>query len=117
MFTFTVDCLDPTCTGHGACVNGQCWCKTGWRGVNCSEADNRLSRCFPDCNKHGVYDLETEKCICFDHWAGPDCSRGEFFYLCILRNVTKTPNSRLSYRFIYPSKEVASLFKRQIHWF
>ncbi|GFS60712.1 teneurin-m [Trichonephila inaurata madagascariensis] len=72
-----VDCLDPFCAGHGACVNGQCWCKTGWRGVNCSEADNRLSRCFPDCNKHGVYDLESERCICFDHWAGPDCSRGK----------------------------------------
>lgn len=73
-----VDCLDPMCSGHGACVSGQCWCKTGWRGINCSEADNRLSRCFPDCSKHGVYDLESEKCVCFDHWAGSDCSRGKY---------------------------------------
>lgn len=72
-----MDCLDSTCSGHGACVQGQCWCKIGWRGVNCSEADSRLSRCFPDCSSHGVFDLDSEQCICFDHWTGSDCSKGK----------------------------------------
>ncbi|GBM06570.1 Teneurin-a [Araneus ventricosus] len=72
-----VDCLDSTCSGHGACVQGECWCKIGWRGINCSEADGRLSRCFPDCSSHGVFDLDTEQCICFDHWTGADCSKAK----------------------------------------
>ncbi|XP_064481434.1 teneurin-m-like isoform X2 [Ornithodoros turicata] len=72
-----VDCPDPDCTGHGVCVDGQCWCKIGWRGPNCSQPDDRLSRCFPDCSAHGVFDLETQTCVCFDHWTGPDCSRAK----------------------------------------
>ncbi|XP_028967535.1 teneurin-m [Galendromus occidentalis] len=72
-----VDCLDPSCSGHGVCSAGLCHCKIGWRGQNCSDPDDRLNRCFPDCSQHGVYDLETEKCICFDHWAGSDCSRAK----------------------------------------
>ncbi|XP_055927054.1 teneurin-m-like isoform X4 [Argiope bruennichi] len=76
-FCEQVDCLDSTCSGHGACVQGECWCKIGWRGINCSEADGRLSRCFPDCSSHGVFDLDTEQCICFDHWTGVDCSKAK----------------------------------------
>nr|XP_015923788.2 teneurin-m-like [Parasteatoda tepidariorum] len=76
-FCEQVDCLDSTCSGHGVCVGGECWCKIGWRGINCSEADGRLSRCFPDCSSHGVFDLDSEKCICFDHWTGADCSKAK----------------------------------------
>lgn len=25
---FAADCLDPACSGHGTCVNGQCYCKS-----------------------------------------------------------------------------------------
>ncbi|XP_067122609.1 teneurin-m-like isoform X2 [Centruroides vittatus] len=72
-----VDCVDPLCSGHGVCVEGKCWCKTGWIGKNCSEADDRLSRCFSDCSQHGVYDLEVERCVCFEHWTGSDCSKAK----------------------------------------
>lgn len=24
---FTADCMDPTCSSHGTCINGQCFCK------------------------------------------------------------------------------------------
>lgn len=24
---FTGDCMDPTCSSHGTCINGQCYCK------------------------------------------------------------------------------------------
>ncbi|OQR66691.1 teneurin-3-like [Tropilaelaps mercedesae] len=72
-----VDCLDPSCSSHGVCSAGLCHCKIGWRGQNCSEPDDRLNRCFPDCSQHGVYDLEAEKCVCFDHWTSSDCSRAK----------------------------------------
>ncbi|XP_040063442.2 teneurin-m [Ixodes scapularis] len=72
-----VDCLDPECGSHGACVDGHCLCKIGWRGANCSQPDERLSRCFPDCSSHGVFDLDQEACVCFDHWTGEDCARAK----------------------------------------
>ncbi|XP_054167929.1 teneurin-m-like [Oppia nitens] len=68
-----VDCLDPLCSAHGACIDGQCWCKVGWTGVNCTDADQRLSQFFPNCSQHGVYDLDTGKCVCFPHFTGINC--------------------------------------------
>eukprot|EP01121_Diplochlamys_sp_Union-15-3_P008003 TRINITY_DN208_c0_g1_i5.p1 TRINITY_DN208_c0_g1~~TRINITY_DN208_c0_g1_i5.p1 ORF type:complete len:576 (-),score=72.48 TRINITY_DN208_c0_g1_i5:66-1550(-) len=32
----TGGCLDPTCSGHGTCVNGNCVCDAGWGNENCS---------------------------------------------------------------------------------
>jgi hypothetical protein len=54
LIDFVVDCIDPSCTGHGACIDGQCWCKIGWTGINCSDADARLSQYFPNCSSHGI---------------------------------------------------------------
>ncbi|KAK6016792.1 EGF-like domain protein, partial [Ostertagia ostertagi] len=30
-------CPHPTCSDHGVCVNGQCYCTDGWRGKECAE--------------------------------------------------------------------------------
>lgn len=68
------DCLDSTCSGHGVCFEAKCICKPGWRGENCSQIDDRLSKFFPNCSGHGVYDIEAEKCSCFSGWSGENCS-------------------------------------------
>ncbi|XP_076255670.1 teneurin-a transmembrane protein isoform X2 [Rhynchophorus ferrugineus] len=70
-----VDCEDPNCSEHGACVHGQCYCKAGWKGANCNVIDEQVHKCLPTCSEHGVYDLETAKCVCNRHWTGPDCSQ------------------------------------------
>lgn len=74
---YAEDCLDPTCSGHGKCVAGKCYCKAGWQGTNCSEVNQQVFQCLPRCSDHGTYDLETGKCICHDFWTGSDCSQGK----------------------------------------
>ncbi|XP_050300219.1 teneurin-a isoform X3 [Anthonomus grandis grandis] len=69
------DCNDPTCSEHGACVHGQCYCKAGWKGVNCDVIDEQVHKCLPSCSEHGIYDLESAKCVCNRHWTGSDCSQ------------------------------------------
>ncbi|XP_018334333.1 teneurin-a isoform X2 [Agrilus planipennis] len=69
------DCEDPTCSNHGACVHGQCYCKAGWKGGRCHLIDEQVHKCLPSCSDHGVYDLESAKCVCNRHWTGPDCSQ------------------------------------------
>lgn len=68
-----VDCLDPTCSGHGSCVSGQCHCKPGWSGPLC---DVSRAQCPDQCNGHGVYSPDTGLCSCDPNWMGPDCSTG-----------------------------------------
>ena len=68
------DCLDPDCSSHGACIEGSCWCKMGWKGINCSEIDHRLNKFFLQCSSKGVYDIDSDKCVCFKGWLGDDCS-------------------------------------------
>lgn len=72
------DCKDPNCSEHGACVSGQCYCKAGWKGSICNVIDEQVHKCLPSCSEHGVYDLETAKCVCNRHWTGPDCSQRKF---------------------------------------
>lgn len=91
----TSDCLEPNCSNNGACVDGQCWCKMGWRGVNCSEIDTRFNKFFPDCSSKGVYDLDLEKCVCFNGWLGDDCSIGNLIFLFLSATfaiIVLTPN-------------------------
>jgi hypothetical protein len=75
---FTVDCPDPSCSGHGSCVAGKCYCKAGWQGTNCSAVDQQVYQCLPGCSEHGSYDLEAGACVCDNYWAGPDCSQGMY---------------------------------------
>ena len=76
-FLFSDDCPDPTCTGHGFCVEGSCVCRQGWRGPTCAIVDKEARQCLPDCSGHGDFDLETQKCVCRGQWTGNDCSKGK----------------------------------------
>lgn len=70
---FAEDCLDPMCSGHGVCVQGECHCSTGWGGVNC---ETSLPVCQEQCSGHGTFLLDTGLCSCEPQWTGPDCSTG-----------------------------------------
>ena len=74
LFSSPVDCSDPTCSGHGFCVDGACICKKGWKGSDCSTLDEEARQCLPDCSTNGKFDLETQQCVCQDGWVGEDCS-------------------------------------------
>lgn len=74
---FLVDCKDPSCGNHGWCIEGICICRAGWRGVNCTEIDEKVFTCLPDCSGNGQYNLQTSSCVCNDYWTGPDCSVGK----------------------------------------
>ena len=76
IFILEADCEDPTCSGHGFCVEGSCVCRKGWRGTSCDQMDHEARQCLPDCSGHGEFDLDTQKCICRGHWTGSDCSKG-----------------------------------------
>ena len=77
IFILEADCEDPTCSGHGFCVEGSCVCRKGWRGTSCDQMDHEARQCLPDCSGHGEFDLDTQKCICRGHWTGSDCSKGK----------------------------------------
>ncbi|CAG2113486.1 unnamed protein product, partial [Medioppia subpectinata] len=85
------DCLDPLCTSHGACIDGQCWCKVGWTGVNCSDADQRLSQFFPNCSQHAKCNLdcgahgvcEGGRCVCDVGWHGSRCDEQVCDHRCL----------------------------------
>ena len=69
-----VDCLDPTCSNNGICVNGECHCKPGWGGLHC---ELPRAQCPDQCHGHGAFIPDTGLCSCDPNWMGPDCSMGE----------------------------------------
>ncbi len=53
----SVDCADPTCSGHGSCLHGQCHCIPGYTGSTCArrevdqvQTDNRYVDRYIDDN-------------------------------------------------------------------
>lgn len=70
-----VDCLDPTCSNNGICVNGECHCKPGWGGLHC---ELPRAQCPDQCHGHGAFIPDTGLCSCDPNWMGPDCSMGEY---------------------------------------
>lgn len=70
----TVDCMDPTCSGRGVCVRGECHCSVGWGGTNC---ETPRATCLDQCSGHGTFLPDTGLCSCDPSWTGHDCSIGK----------------------------------------
>ena len=34
-----VDCADPSCSGRGKCLHGECHCSRGWTGTSCEKKE------------------------------------------------------------------------------
>lgn len=82
--SLSVDCLDPTCSGHGTCVAGQCHCKPGWAGPLC---DLPRAQCPDQCHSHGVCNADTGLCSCDPNWMGPDCSTGASLFCFYIQGI------------------------------
>uniref|UniRef100_A0A8C6XMS0 EGF-like domain-containing protein n=1 Tax=Naja naja TaxID=35670 RepID=A0A8C6XMS0_NAJNA len=67
----SLDCMDPTCSGRGVCVRGECHCSVGWGGANC---ETPRATCLDQCSGHGTFLSETGLCTCDPNWTGHDCS-------------------------------------------
>ena len=96
LFFFPVDCLDPTCSSHGVCVNGECLCSPGWGGLNCELA---RVQCPDQCSGHGTYLPDTGLCSCDPNWMGPDCSVGKSRGFLLA-----SPNTHTLYSFHEPTQ-------------
>merc|ERR1711968_387553 len=99
------------CSGHGACVKGQCVCEAGWSYYDCSikacpngckDADGELRGqcmngkclCNPgfsgdDCSQPGCPNDCSDKgeckdgaCVCKTGWSGVDCSAPACPFMC-----------------------------------
>ncbi|XP_076149042.1 teneurin-1-like isoform X1 [Alosa pseudoharengus] len=95
-------CVDPTCSNHGTCVQGICICVPTYKGNNCEEVDcldpqcaghgvcvrgdclcspgwgglsceSPLPACQEQCSGHGTYLPDTGTCTCQPNWTGADC--------------------------------------------
>ena len=59
---FSGDCLDRSCSHHGTCSEGVCYCDLGWMGETCSLENSMIQACLPDCSGHGSYDVSAGHC-------------------------------------------------------
>merc|ERR1719482_871623 len=60
-------CLRNCTHPNGKCIDGKCWCKPGYGGVDCS-----LKTCPGDCGGNGWCFHGT--CLCFPEYGGTDCN-------------------------------------------
>ncbi len=54
-------CLDPTCSGHGECLYGFCYCEPGWEGTLCQS-----EKCNATCaigTYQAAYDGNCSTCV------------------------------------------------------
>jgi len=61
------------CSNNGYCLNGDCYCKPGYEGKDCSSIVNKKS-CINDCNGSNGKCNENGLCICSNGFSGIDCS-------------------------------------------
>ena len=97
------DCLDHSCSGHGTCSQGVCYCDLGWRGDSCSERNHMIEPCLPNCNRHGSYDPHAGHCRWFIIWNRKYIIifRSEYKYLIFKIMLQKTIFKMLLFSLIF----------------
>lgn len=63
-------CADPSCSGHGDCLEGRCQCHAGFTGTTCALPGGG---CSPLCGSHGICDAANHRCVCEEGFTGPGC--------------------------------------------
>lgn len=99
--------MDASCSGHGVCNNGRCFCEFGYRGESCEEAFSWKSLCESNavdsndpkissmteatmvdadaaCNGRGRIDTATSYCLCIPGYHGDKCQLGKL--VCLTYN-------------------------------
>jgi len=60
-----------TCSSHGECLFGKCYCYVGWSGPLCDQGV--MYACPGDCSNKGL--CSNGKCFCDPDYTGADCSQ------------------------------------------
>ena len=69
-------CVDPTCSGHGHCVDGACSCLPGYDPPGCLKAlPCPAGAGDAPCSSRGM--CRAGQCYCAPGFAGPDCGVAE----------------------------------------
>lgn len=68
----TLFCPDY-CSNNGYCLDGQCFCKPGYKGADCSRRTTFLD-CINNCSGENGKCDEEGFCICKAEYSGIDCS-------------------------------------------
>jgi len=63
-------CVDPTCSGHGQCLEGACQCDIGYAGPTCAAPEGG---CSPPCGPQGMCNTLSGRCDCNQGFTGETC--------------------------------------------
>ena len=62
---------EVTCSGHGVCSAGMCYCDEAHEGKGCEQVILSANQCFQDCSSHGL--CKQGRCFCAQGYAGVGC--------------------------------------------
>ena len=68
-----VQCSDP-CSGHGQCLNNECFCEQGYTGDKCQEGMCACVLCSSSCLSLHAMVVRFSRCICRS-WCTQSCAR------------------------------------------
>lgn len=62
-------CAGKSCSGHGSCYAGKCYCQNGYTGSTCADSPDACAN--TNCGAHGR--CFGGDCFCVNFYTGPQC--------------------------------------------